>query len=231
MDTYKATNTENGKFYIGSTKNFKERKNTHLGRNKNYPFQNALRKNPKVFEWEIWSDDCDEPVLEQALLDMFFGTEQCYNLNPKASIPPSRKGISDSDKTRKKKSNAKLGKKPWVNEVTEEICRSFECPGIGWKQGLSVNTKKKLSQVNLGEKHPQFGVPRTEAQKKATSEKLSKAIIAIKPDGTELHFGGVNKAARELGIAPSSLCGMYLKTGKSPTKGKFKGWRFIYENR
>jgi len=170
MDTYKATNTENGKFYIGSTKNFKERKNTHLKKNKNYPFQNALRKNPKVFEWEVWSDDYDEPVLEQALLDMFFGTEQCYNLNPQASIPPSRKGISDSEETRKKKSNAKLGKKPWVNEVTGEICRSFECPGTGWKQGLSIKTKEKLSQINSGEKHPQFGKTQSDETRKKKSE-------------------------------------------------------------
>ena len=118
-----------------------------------------------------------------------------------------------------------------MNEVTGEICRSSVCPGPGWKQGLSEKTKEKLSQINSGKNHPNFGVPRTEAQIKATSEKLSKAIIAIKPDGTELHFDGVNKAARELGILPGSLCGLYLKTGKSPPKGKFKGWRFIYKTR
>ena len=173
MDTYRATNTENGKFYIGSTKNFKERKNTHLKKNKNYPFQNALRKNPEAFEWEVWSDDCDEPVLEQALLDMFFGTEQCYNLNPKASIPPSRTGISDSDETRKKKSNAKLGKKPWVNEVTGEVCRKFECPGVDWKPGLSEKTKEKLSQINSGENNPHFGKKMSEETLRKRSESLS----------------------------------------------------------
>jgi len=107
-----------------------------------------------------------------------------------------------------------------------------------------------------GEKNPMYGVPHTEEWKKAVSEKLSgennpcygrtgekhplhgrtgalhpssKAIIAIKPDGTELHFGSGNEAARELGIDQSDLCG-YLKTGKVSKKGKFKGWRFVYEN-
>ena len=88
MDTYRATNTTNGKFYIGSTTNFEKRKKAHLRSKEIYPFHNALRKTPDVFEWEVWSDDCDEPVLEQALLDMWFGCEQCYNLNTSAKHPP-----------------------------------------------------------------------------------------------------------------------------------------------
>jgi len=87
MDTYKVTNTTNGKFYIGSTTNFERRKAEHLSCQKTYPFQNALRKNPDAFEWEVWSDDSDEPILEQALLDMWFGKECCYNLNSLADHP------------------------------------------------------------------------------------------------------------------------------------------------
>jgi group I intron endonuclease len=99
MDTYKATNTLNGKFYIGSTTNFERRKTEHLKCEENYPFQNALRKNPEAFEWEVWYDDSDEPILEQALLDMWFGCEQCYNLNPSASHPPSWRGKQHQEKT------------------------------------------------------------------------------------------------------------------------------------
>jgi len=35
MDTYKSTNTLNGKFYMGSTTNFEERKKEHLRSKKN----------------------------------------------------------------------------------------------------------------------------------------------------------------------------------------------------
>jgi hypothetical protein len=84
MDTYKATNTTNGKFYIGSSTNFERRKYEHLTSTKNLPFQNALRKNLEFFEWEVWNDDSDEPILEQALLDMWWGKECCYNLNSQA---------------------------------------------------------------------------------------------------------------------------------------------------
>jgi hypothetical protein len=88
MDTYKATNTLNGKFYIGSSTDFNRRKREHLTSKGNLPFQNALRKSPGTFEWEVWTDDSDEPILEQALLDMWYGCEQCYNLNPSAKHPP-----------------------------------------------------------------------------------------------------------------------------------------------
>jgi group I intron endonuclease len=92
MDTYKATNTANGKFYVGSSTNFEKRKKEHLRSKDSYPFQNALRKNPEVFEWEVWTDDCDEPILEQALLDMWFGKECCYNLSQFADRGPDRTG-------------------------------------------------------------------------------------------------------------------------------------------
>lgn len=94
MDTYKATNTKNGKFYIGSTINFQERKKSHLRSKEDYYFQRALRKDPDAFIWEVYSDDYDEPILEQALLDMWFGKECCYNLNPSASRPPSNPALS-----------------------------------------------------------------------------------------------------------------------------------------
>lgn len=133
MDTYKATNTTNGKFYIGSTTNFKRRKRAHLTSQENYPFQRALRKNPDAFEWEVWSDDYDEPILEQALLDMWFGKEQCYNLNPNASKGPCLSG-ADHPSSGKKfpqhsermsgKGNPNYGKK--LPEVSERNSKRRE---------------------------------------------------------------------------------------------------------
>jgi len=172
MDTYKATNTTNGKFYIGSTTNFNRRKTEHLKCEENYPFQNALRKNPEAFEWEVWSDGCEDSVLEQALLDMWFGCEQCYNLNPSAKHPPSWGGrIGDiwwNDGSINKRSmvcpgegwikgilreeSAKhlnfvqlLGKTPWWTDgVNNKRC--WACPGKGWKQGKTWNVPKVSNQ-------------------------------------------------------------------------------------
>ena len=83
-----AINTVRGKFYIGSTHNFEKRKANHLRSKLNYPFQSALRKDPDSFVWGVWTDDCDESILEQALLDMWYGKGCCYNLNPSALHPP-----------------------------------------------------------------------------------------------------------------------------------------------
>jgi hypothetical protein len=107
--------------------------------------------------------------------------------------------------------------------------------------------KKKMSEANSGENNPMFGVPHTEETRKKQSEAksgekhprfglfgalnpCSKAIIAIEPDGTQRHYGSITEAARDLEIDPSSLCGRYLKPGKQPKGGKFKGWQFLYEN-
>jgi len=115
---------------------------------------------------------------------------------------------------------------------------------------LTEETKKKISEANSGK-------TRTEEQKKANSERnsgeknpcygrtgeknpsygntgalnpLSKAIIAIEPDGTQRHFGSIIEAARELRMNRSNLNGRYLKPGKQPKQGKWEGWQFLYEN-
>jgi hypothetical protein len=115
---------------------------------------------------------------------------------------------------------------------------------------VSAETKKKLSAVNSGKNNPNYGIPQTEAQKKAQSEKmsgkysgeknpnygntgalspLSKAIIAIEPDDTERHFGSGREAARDLEINWGSLS-YHLKIGHVLKCGKFKGWQFLFKN-
>jgi group I intron endonuclease len=92
MITYMATNSINGMFYVGSTVDFEKRKRSHLNSNEPYPFQRALAKHPEKFEWTLFEDDSEEPILEQALLDMWYGKSMCYNLNPYADRPPSQEG-------------------------------------------------------------------------------------------------------------------------------------------
>jgi len=84
---YKATNKLNGKWYVGSTlQDLESRILQHKNKVGNYPFQNALRKNPKSFTWEVLSEvDGDDRSHEQEILDCFFGSEYCYNLSPYAN--------------------------------------------------------------------------------------------------------------------------------------------------
>jgi group I intron endonuclease len=148
MDTYKATNTTNGKFYIGSTTNFTRRKTEHLKCKENYPFQNALRKNPEAFEWECWTDDCEDPVLEQALLDMWFGKECCYNMNPSAQHPPSWQGKEHELGTKKKQSKSALSR--W-GKMSEEQREQYSIRMRGGNNpSTRIEVRVKISESRQG---------------------------------------------------------------------------------
>ena len=154
MITYRATNTLTGKFYIGSTSNFERRKKEHLNSTVKWPFQNALRKNPNVWEWEVWEDGSDDPILEQALLDMWVGKEFCYNICPIANRAMA--GRKHKEESKKKMSVANTGKKH-TEEAKKKIAEATRKRRTGVR--MTEETKKKLSEINSGEKSPKFGKP------------------------------------------------------------------------
>ena len=184
MDTYRATNTTNGKFYIGSTTNFEKRKKAHLRSKDSYPFQNALRKNPDVFEWEVWSDDSSEPILEQALLDVWFGKECCYNLNPFADRGPDRTGQKQPPEFGPRHAEKMRGRKrpehsEWMrknspsrsSEVRAKISQSntgkvrtqatrdqiaAKLRGTSWG-GHTQEHREHMSELHSGENNPAYG--------------------------------------------------------------------------
>ena len=133
MITYIATNTINGRFYIGSTNNLGRRKREHRKSRFNLPFNNSYRRNPDNFEWQTFEDDSDEPILEQALLDMWFGTEQCYNLNPLASRPPDGTGTIW-----------------WRNLESGVETHSATCPGDNWQRGRNREKLEAAWEENRG---------------------------------------------------------------------------------
>jgi group I intron endonuclease len=145
MITYIATNTINGKFYIGSTVNFKKRKINHLTCKVKSHFHHALRKNPEAFVWETFEDNYSEPVLEQALLDMWFGKEQCYNLNPKADRPPSHKGFKRTAEQVEKSAAKRRGAKR-----TPEQCKRISEGLIGreFTPSQLENARRNLKNAN-----------------------------------------------------------------------------------
>lgn len=150
MITYIATNTLNGKFYIGSTFNFERRKQEHLESKNNYPFQNSLRKNPDKYEWETYIDEYDEPILEQSLLDVWWGKSQCYNINQYASRPPDSTGRKVKEET-KQKISKKLKGRQISKKQKEAVSKSNKI------RKISEDTLEKKSKAVSGEKNPFYG--------------------------------------------------------------------------
>ena len=96
MITYLGITLNNRKFYVGSAVDFENRKKGHLKSKENYPFQNALRKDPDNVYWIASEDDgSDEREEEQFYLDFYHGSEWCYNLSPHSNQP-----MVDRDKCR-----------------------------------------------------------------------------------------------------------------------------------
>jgi len=143
MITYIARNTRTGEFYIGSTINFESRKKQHLSVATGYKFHRALQKYPDCFEWETFEDDSSGRELEQALLDMFFGTEMCYNLSPSSAVPDPHNNVGYK----------------WINDGNKEIClRPGEVIDPGWSEGrLPVKDlmREKLRKAHTGKKRPE----------------------------------------------------------------------------
>ena len=186
MITYIATNKRNGKFYIGSTVNFSKRKINHLTCKVKSHFHNALRKNPDDFEWEVIEDSCDEPVLEQALLDIWYGKEQCYNLNPSASRPPSWKGRKRTPEEIKKSSDKRRGVKR-----TPEQCLSISqgLKGRSLTPNQLESVKKNLEEANEKRK------------KKVELVNVLTGEVFVFPSTSEaekqMGFGNIARACRE----------------------------------
>ena len=181
MYTYIATNTQNGKFYIGSSINFQERKNAHLQSKRSYPFQNALRKNPDAFEWEVWNDNSENRELEQALLDMWYGKEQCYNLSPAVSVPPPYEWTEERRKARGERSRQKGTDHMRTPEAIEKMKESR-------RNNPTVYTeerRRQLSERMLGNSHK-----KGKKESEETCRKKSQAFTGLSKPNQSITMTG-----------------------------------------
>lgn len=105
---YQIRNLVNNKIYVGSTKNFYERKKfghfNNLWKNKhdNIKLQNTYDKYGSenlIFEVIEFIEDVDELLnIEQYWIDRLDVIKNGYNINPLADKPPSQKGKKFSDR-------------------------------------------------------------------------------------------------------------------------------------
>ena len=148
-------------------------------------------------------------------------------------------GVPNTEEAKRKKSVSKLGEKNPMFGMYGENHPLYGVPHTEeWKQAHSerMSGEKNPQYGRTSKKSPNYGVPKTKGQKRKMSEATSgekhprsKATIAIKPDGTQLHFSSGREAARKLGIPQGSLSYL-LNNGHVLTRGPFKDWQFRYGN-
>jgi group I intron endonuclease len=171
---YLIRNTINGKFYIGSSQHvcYRWRKhketliknnhqNIHLQRAwNNYDGQNF------IFELLCTCELKHLHVLEQHLLDRFFGTDQCYNLSDCATHP---RGYKHTDAAKKKIGDSWRGKKHTL-ETKQLISNKRKDMKFSESHRKNMGLVRKGKSINVKEKNPMFGKTWNENQRIARNK-------------------------------------------------------------
>ena len=151
MITYVPINLSNLRFYIGSTNDFPTRWKDHRNNKSNYPFQNALRKNPENFFVLISEDDgLETRDEEQFYLDFYHGSEQCYNISKDASAPMSGRTHTPESIEKFRRNHTE----EWKKEHSERM-RGEGNPNYG--KDFSPETRQKQREAKLGDRNAHYG--------------------------------------------------------------------------
>ena len=147
---YQIRRLSDGKCYIGQSVNIRKRFSAHRTRPVGY-IDNAIQKHGiDSFAFEI-IELCDESILDQREIHWIAALD---TIKPNGfNLTHGGEGGRPSDEIRRKMSDAHKGKT------------------------LSTETRKKLSKINSGENHPQFGKQRS----KETLRRMSEVMKGNKP--------------------------------------------------
>lgn len=222
---YKITNNLNGKFYVGSTKNFEKRKKEHFSNldkntHHNSHLQRSYNKYGKVnFKFEILIECSNYLEKEQELLNEL-DFKNAYNISKNScggdnyTHNPNKEElriflISQLDKNRNKNRkmdnefnpNFKHGRYSKINSKCE-ICN----------KPISINAKKckscYFSNKNTfgtnnnfyGKKHSKETIDKIKAKNTGRPSKCVKAVIV-----GDLEFISVTKAALTLNVSQNTI--------------------------
>lgn len=156
---YKITNIKNGKFYIGSSIDINTRWRRHKSdlRNENHPnlyLQRAWNKyGERYFIFELCLETNDLRAVEQKLLDGYFGSADCYNLNP---------NVSGGDL---------LTNHPYRDDIIRRISETT----ISNRASMSKEERVKKWGKN-GKDNPNYGNGWTEEQRRQASDRMKKRM-------------------------------------------------------
>lgn len=226
-------NTINGKFYIGSAVDIKDRlrkyySHTYLVNNSILmPICSALLKwgyaNFKVY------------ILEYCEKENLIQREQYYfdKLNPNYNVcrtAGSTLGRIHSEETKEKLSLLRKGKKfdKHTEETKQQISQSRKGKAAGLNHPMfgkshTEETKNKMRQAKLGKNHPMFEKTLSEEHKakiSASQGNRKKVSVLDLETNTETIYNSLREAARALNCLVGSLSSNINK-GKRPYKGRY----------
>lgn len=221
---YKVTNSANGKVYVGQTKNFKKRINTHkkdsLRENNqrgNSPMYYDMRKyGIDNFTFEIIEDveNSKADEREEYYISKFDCVEQGYNIShfSKSPLDPEVHKKLFTEKTRKQISerNRKRNLKNWKNKEYREKMSSF----------LSDLQKERLED-------PDYRAEKS-AQLKKHTDSIKKQVYQYDMNWNLINvFSGTREAERKTGFNAASISEVARTEGKGRRK-TYKGFHWRY---
>ena len=232
MGIYKIINVVNNKFYVGSAVNFSRRKTRHFselrtGKHNNAKLQNAWAKyGEQAFVFAVVEEVKDKALLleaENRWLQAHVGKAYCYNIGVNATAPMLGVGGEASPTWGYKHSAKSLQKigaasKARVQSDEEKAKRRQTMKG----HAVSTSTRAKISATLSGEGNYWYGKKRPDH-----GEKVSRAVVAIKPNGSTQEYPSISMLREDLGLKPPTV-NRAVKTGKPLVRGPFKGWAFKY---
>jgi hypothetical protein len=148
MLTYRATNTQTGRYYIGSSQSYchyMNRIGNHHIRKDKRQFIQDLQANPRLFIWEILrEDELTTRDYEYELLQKHVGDPLCYNISKTngglgPGVAPRGAGWEHSSVTKLKMSESALRpeaqpahkKEAQSRAVSETNAKKQPCPECG----------------------------------------------------------------------------------------------------
>lgn len=174
-------------------------------------------------------------------------TGQAHPNYGKKLTEKQKRHISEATKKQWQTSDPRTGKKH-SEETRVKISAKVQAAldvGKGGKFIPSEETRKKMSEALKGNQCAK-GYKRTDAEKEAIRQrtlgnknwlgkkhseeakaKMSRAVIAVSPEGVETKYVSITALRQALQITPPTV-DRALKSGKPLAKGARQGWKFMY---
>jgi len=222
-------NINTSRRYVGSTANFNKRKQQHLYALLHHRSRSKLMQS----DFDLYGEHSFRFfVLEKVKTfdsDFLLSREQEWMDNYKPeynTLMIAGSGFSES--ARSLEATQKRASKMRGRKRSEESKRKQSETAIkNGKHKLKIVTEKQrkhLSEINMGDKNPNWGLHRSAESKKRSSGIMAKILYTFQsPEGKQISVRNLNNGASNiLGVPVSALT--RLRDGRSKI---YKGWTFI----